>query len=78
MSPLCVCVFVCCLLFAQARSLTNNGNMLAKAAARAVMEAAVSKGSTDNITVVAMLLDWGSQFDDDSAAAAAAPPAPST
>ena len=29
------------------------------------MEAALSKGSTDNITVVAMLLDWGSQYEED-------------
>jgi hypothetical protein len=39
--------------------------VLAKAAAKAVMDAALSKGSQDHITVVAMLLDWGSQFEDD-------------
>lgn len=49
----------------QARGRTNNGNALAKAAAKAVMESALAKGSTDNITVVAMLLDWGSHYDDD-------------
>lgn len=48
----------------QARSRTNNGNALAKAAAKAVMEQALSKGSKDNITVVAMLLDWGNQYED--------------
>lgn len=52
---------------AQARSRTNNGNVLAKAAATAVMDEALSQGSKDNITVVAMLLDWGSQFEDDPA-----------
>jgi len=49
----------------QARSCTNVGSALARAAAKAVMDAAVQKGSNDNITVVAMLLDWGSQFEDD-------------
>lgn len=49
----------------QARSRTNVGSALAKAAAEAVMHAAMQKGSNDNITVVAMLLDWGSQFEDD-------------
>lgn len=52
----------------QGRSRTNNGHALASAAAKAVMDAALSKGSRDNITVVAMLLDWGSQFDDEAAA----------
>jgi serine/threonine protein phosphatase PrpC len=51
----------------QARSRTNNGNVLAQAAAKAVMDEALGKGSKDNITVVAMLLDWGNQFEDDPA-----------
>jgi serine/threonine protein phosphatase PrpC len=54
------------LLHRQARNCTNNGNVLAKAAAQAVMEAALHKGSTDNITVVAMLMDWGCEYDEDS------------
>lgn len=70
---------LCCVVCVgpQARSLTNNGNALAQMAAQAVMEAALDKGSNDNITVVAMLLDWGSEYDEDDvgvgeAAAAAA------
>eukprot|EP00879_Flechtneria_rotunda_P031399 GHRR01034299.1.p1 GENE.GHRR01034299.1~~GHRR01034299.1.p1 ORF type:complete len:295 (+),score=119.68 GHRR01034299.1:289-1173(+) len=41
---------------------TNDGEALAKSAARAVMNAALHRGSQDNITVVAMLLDWGGEY----------------
>lgn len=46
----------------QARERTDNGAELAKAAADAVMAAALDGGSTDNITVVSLLLDWGGEF----------------
>jgi serine/threonine protein phosphatase PrpC len=49
----------------QARQRTNVGNALAKAAAKAVMEEALAKGSKDNITVVAMLLDWDGHLADE-------------
>jgi hypothetical protein len=32
-----------------------------------VVDTALAKGSRDNITVVAMLLDWDSQYDDEAA-----------
>lgn len=41
---------------------TNNGQALAKAAANAVMSAALDGGSTDNITVVTILLDWDCEY----------------
>jgi len=47
----------------QAQRCTNNGCTLAKAAAAAIMDQALQQGSTDNITVVTMLLDWGCEYD---------------
>jgi hypothetical protein len=43
---------------AQAREHTSVGTALATAAAAAVKDAALAAGSTDNITVVALLFDW--------------------
>jgi serine/threonine protein phosphatase PrpC len=59
-ASLCCC---CAARAPQAQSSTNDGNALAKAAAAAVMHAAYEAGSGDNITVVAMLLDWGGEFE---------------
>ncbi|KAF6260470.1 phosphatase 2C-like domain-containing protein [Scenedesmus sp. NREL 46B-D3] len=46
----------------QTRNCTNSGSALAKAAATVIMNAALEAGSHDNITVVAMLLDWGGDY----------------
>eukprot|EP00775_Hariotina_reticulata_P008355 gene8355-8539_t len=51
-----------CRALEQARDCTNNGCALAKAAAAAIMNKALEHGSTDNITVVTMLLDWGCEY----------------
>lgn len=49
----------------QTQQLTNNGQALAKAAANAVMSAALEGGSKDNITVVTILLDWDCEYSTD-------------
>eukprot|EP00882_Tetradesmus_deserticola_P016861 GHRQ01018036.1.p1 GENE.GHRQ01018036.1~~GHRQ01018036.1.p1 ORF type:complete len:194 (+),score=94.20 GHRQ01018036.1:138-719(+) len=46
----------------QTQNRTDSGSALARAAARAVKDAALEAGSRDNITVVAMLLDWGGRY----------------
>uniref|UniRef100_A0A383W5L0 PPM-type phosphatase domain-containing protein n=1 Tax=Tetradesmus obliquus TaxID=3088 RepID=A0A383W5L0_TETOB len=46
----------------QTQNCTNSGSALAKAAAMAIMTAAMEAGSHDNITVVTMLLDWGGEY----------------
>ncbi|KAF8069639.1 protein phosphatase 2C 8 [Scenedesmus sp. PABB004] len=43
---------------------TVGGQALAKAAATAIVRAALAAGSTDNITVVSVLLDWGDDYGD--------------
>lgn len=55
-------IFCCCLLCMQTQQSTNNGQALARAAANAIMSAALELGSTDNITVVAILLDWDCEY----------------
>jgi serine/threonine protein phosphatase PrpC len=53
------CLPACC---RQTQNCTNSGSALAKAAAMSIMNAAMEAGSHDNITVVAMLLDWGGEY----------------
>ena len=53
-------LFVCHCL--QNKNYTNSGCALAKAASAAVVNSALAYGSRDNITVLAMLLDWDEEF----------------
>jgi recombinational DNA repair protein RecT len=53
---------VCPAAARQTQNCTNSGSALAKAAAMSIMNAAMEAGSHDNITVVAMLLDWGGEY----------------
>jgi len=46
----------------QNKNYTNSGCALAKAASAAVVNSALAYGSKDNITVLAMLLDWDEEF----------------
>lgn len=48
----------CSCVVLQARDYTDDGQQIAQAAATEVMCAALCSGSTDNVTAVAMLLDW--------------------
>ncbi len=45
-------------LHLQARCSTSTGAHLAQAAAQAVVDAALARGSMDNITALAMLYEW--------------------
>lgn len=56
---------LCVLPLLQTQQATNSGQALAKAAALAIMSGALEAGSTDNITVVTMLLDWGCEYSAD-------------
>jgi hypothetical protein len=44
----------------QAKEFTDSGTVLAGAAARAVAQAALARGSPDNVTAAVMLFDWHS------------------
>lgn len=50
--------YACLFVHIQARQEGSEGSQLAAAAAKAVKDQAMSLGAWDNLTVVAVVLDW--------------------